>query len=273
MAKIMKVRVYFTRNLLATAPNNENLIEDYIAKDAAPDDREAEVQLMKEMHEDEDLQDIFEKQLTVFYRTKSGEPVFLDHQWKGYCKEKCSFIRKNTTVTSIEEDVMDGLFDLHVGDTKIEDVIKEIKDSGWKPSKKTGKDAKPISAGIKAFKKEIDGSIFFYPEMIPIKTMEEIDILQRPLRAETAQGPRVALSASEQIHNGSYCDMMIKVNMDSHVNSVREWLNYGYAHGTGQWRNSGAGRFLWAELDREGNQIGGNYRPLLFQMLCEEDNM
>lgn len=29
---------------------------------------------------------------------------------------------------------------------------------------------------------------------------------------------------------------------------VREWLDYGYYRGLGQWRNSGKGRFLWAEV-------------------------
>lgn len=32
----------------------------------------------------------------------------------------------------------------------------------------------------------------------------------------------------------------------------------GKFNGYGQWRNSGKGRFLWDELDKDGNVIGGN---------------
>lgn len=39
---------------------------------------------------------------------------------------------------------------------------------------------------------------------------------------------------------------------------MREWLDYGKWSGIGQWRNSGKGRFLWAELGKDGEVVGGN---------------
>ena len=45
----------------------------------------------------------------------------------------------------------------------------------------------------------IDGLIFIAPRQIPIKFDGEMGICQRPLRAQTAQGERVALASSESI--------------------------------------------------------------------------
>jgi len=34
---------------------------------------------------------------------------------------------------------------------------------------------------------------------------------------------------------------------DGHEKLLREWLDYGQFKGIGQWRNSGKGRFEWAD--------------------------
>ena len=39
---------------------------------------------------------------------------------------------------------------------------------------------------------------------------------------------------------------------------MRECLDYGIRRGLAQWRNSGKGRYVWEELDDDGNVIGGN---------------
>ena len=55
------------------------------------------------------------------------------------------------------------------------------------------------SAKIKAYKKEIDGLIFVKERKIPLVFEGEIGDCQRPLRAQTAQGERVALANSETV--------------------------------------------------------------------------
>lgn len=111
---------------------------------------------------------------------------------------------------------------------------------------------------VKAFKKEIDGLIFVEPRAIQINFEGEVGICQRPLRAQTAQGERVALASSESIPAGATMEFTIKCLLDSHEKMVRECLDYGLLRGIGQWRNSGKGRFVFDELDADGNVIGGN---------------
>lgn len=105
-----------------------------------------------------------------------------------------------------------------------------------------------VSAGIKAYKKEIDKLIFPEPRCIPIENYGEISLCQRPLRAQTAQGERVSLAISEEISAGSSITFDVVCLSDDHEKAVREWLDYGKYSGLGQWRNSGRGRFTWEEV-------------------------
>ena len=105
------------------------------------------------------------------------------------------------------------------------------------------------SAGIKAYKKEIDGLIFVFARKIPIQNYGTIGECQRPLRGQTAQGERIALAHSETIPAGSYIEFTVRCLKDSLMKGVREWLDYGMLRGLGQWRNSGKGRFAWEEID------------------------
>lgn len=104
---------------------------------------------------------------------------------------------------------------------------------------------------IKAYKKEIDGLIFVMPRKIPFDVNGSMGICQRPLRASTAQGERVALASSETVPEGSSMTFEIKCMLDSHVPAVLEALNYGQLRGFGQWRNSGKGRFHYELLEKK----------------------
>ena len=72
---------------------------------------------------------------------------------------------------------------------------------------------------------------------------------QRPLRAQTPQGERVSLAMSEQAPAGAVCEFKVVCLSNAHEAAVREWLDYGKWSGIGQWRNSGKGRFCWAEIE------------------------
>lgn len=106
---------------------------------------------------------------------------------------------------------------------------------------------------IKAYKKEIDGLIFVYPRKIPFELADDMDICQRPLRASTAQGERVALASSESVPEGSSMVFEIECMLDAHVPAVIEALDYGRRRGFSQWRNSGKGRFHYEILEKRKN--------------------
>lgn len=108
------------------------------------------------------------------------------------------------------------------------------------------------SKKLTAYKKEIDGLVFVEPRRIPLWMPSDLDLTatdcQRPLRAQTPQGERVALAHSEEAPAGTYIEMTITCLKDDLMPLVVEWLDYGRLRGIGQWRNSGKGRYVWEEL-------------------------
>lgn len=111
---------------------------------------------------------------------------------------------------------------------------------------------------VKAFKKEIDGLLFVAPRMIPLNMPTDMGHCERPLRASTPMGERVALANSETAPAGTTIEIEIQAMTKDMLDLARECLDYGKYRGIGQWRNSGKGRLLWEELDADGKVIGGN---------------
>ena len=100
---------------------------------------------------------------------------------------------------------------------------------------------------LKAYKKIIDGLVFIHPRQLPIQVVGDITTLERPLRAQTAQGERVALAHSEMIAAGSALTFTVNVLSDKVLSLalLQEWFDYGQYRGLGQWRNGSYGRFTY----------------------------
>lgn len=194
--------------ILGTSPNNADIYREFIAS-KAPDASTVEDEVAAV-----GADSVAEKGTTVFPRDENDRPFFWDYQIKGMFKDACQMLAR-----------VPG------------------KDENGKKIKSGNESAK-----LTAYKKVIDGLIFVQPRKIPIQFDGEIEICQRPLRAQTAQGERVALAASEQIPAGSEIEFSVICLNDEHVKAVREWLDYGFLRGLGQWRNSGMGRFTWEEI-------------------------
>lgn len=109
------------------------------------------------------------------------------------------------------------------------------------------------SAKLTAYKKTIDGTVFVQERRIPyvVPSGPASPNCVRPLRAQTAQGERVALAESETVPAGSTIEFTIVLMNDQLWPTVAEWLAYGQLRGIGQWRNSGKGRFLWELLGEQ----------------------
>lgn len=102
------------------------------------------------------------------------------------------------------------------------------------------------SAKLKAYRKVIDGLVHVMPRCILLHLPDgaELGTLERPLRASTAQGERIALACSEMAPAGTTMEFTLYVwAPDVKVGTVAEWLKYGEWRGFGQWRNASYGRF------------------------------
>lgn len=102
---------------------------------------------------------------------------------------------------------------------------------------------------LTAYKTKIDNLIFVCPRLIKLQTDAPVTYCERPLRAQTAQGERIALSASEALPAGTVLEFEITVLAKEMLTYVREYLDYGKFNGLGQWHNSGKGRFIWEEIE------------------------
>lgn len=99
------------------------------------------------------------------------------------------------------------------------------------------------SAKIKAYKKIIDGLVFVEPRQILLNLNGlEMGTLERPLRAQTAQGERVALARSDTCPAGTTLEFTVTTLGVVKEPLLKEWLDYGKLRGLGQWRNASYGR-------------------------------
>lgn len=116
---------------------------------------------------------------------------------------------------------------------------------------------------IKNLRSKLDDHLFIRPRKVYILRnssilTEEDEVLERPLRAMTQQGPRVTLAASEMINPPVSIAFAVelleykskKEEGELTLDTLTELLDYGAYHGLGQWRNGGYGQFTWRRLDR-----------------------
>ena len=115
---------------------------------------------------------------------------------------------------------------------------------------------------LSACTSRIDNYLFIQESNIPLmrdgKPIENPDgYLERPLRASTAQGPRVALAKSEMVKAGWELEFTIKIVEHNGTKQskaideemVKEMLAYGELKGLLQWRNGGYGSFTYEVVE------------------------
>lgn len=159
------------------------------------------------------VQEVEERGKTIFPKMEDGTPFLFSYTVKGFMKEAARTLKKVP---------------------------------GTKTSKTT------------AYIKKVDNFIFVEghlkgkPRVLPLFMPMDLDLTatdcQRPLRAQTPQGERVALAHSEEAPAGTYIEFTVTTLIDADMALVREWLDYGRWKGMGQWRNSSHGTFAWEEV-------------------------
>ena len=115
------------------------------------------------------------------------------------------------------------------------------------------RDHDTAAAKLKAYKSIVDGNIFFFPRMIPLVLPEggEIGVCERPLRAQTAMGERVALAKSETVPAGTTFEFTVKVINPEYKKIIDECFEYAAIRGCGAWRSSGKGTLEIVEVKDE----------------------
>jgi hypothetical protein len=103
-----------------------------------------------------------------------------------------------------------------------------------------------------ALRNKIMTTVFVCPRWIPILDAGTPDFLERPLRAETVQGPRTALARSEMLLPGCrvHCELHVKPGAISEK-VLRALLEEGQYWGIGQWHNGGYGLFDYTLTKRD----------------------
>ena len=158
------------------------------------------------------VEEFIEKGKTVFPRTEDGTPLIWAYQIKGFFKAAAK-------------------------------TLHDVKNTH--SSKLTG------------YLKRVDRDVFVFPTIeeragrkIPFENYGEIHDCQRPLRASTPQGERVAISDSEAIDPGAQIEFDIEWFEDKQMSEalICEWLDYGKYSGLLQWRNAGKGTFTWERI-------------------------
>lgn len=219
--KTVHARITFIEEILGTASGNQALHSEYIAS-KAPD-----AETMKQEVAAIGVERTTEKTMTIFPRNDRDEEILWPYQIKGFFKSA------QKTANMISE--KNRFPYLTAYKSKIDNLIfvKAVQDEWGQQG---------------------TGIVIHYPEGI-----EDSPDCERPLRAETAQGPRVALAHSETCPKGSWCEFDVLTRDDKLEYNIHEWLNSGIFYGIGQWRNADKGRFVWELLDEDGNVIkGGN---------------
>lgn len=115
--------------------------------------------------------------------------------------------------------------------------------------------------GIVAPASKVDTLVLVTPAYLTItdgtKPVSEPDeVVERPLRAMTMQGPRVSVAASESVNAGWELTFTLHLIENAATNKskaltldvIEEAFDYGTFNGLGQWRNAQNGRFTWKRV-------------------------
>ncbi len=103
---------------------------------------------------------------------------------------------------------------------------------------------------IKALKSKLDNYLFVFPRKIHLGKSKPDGVIERPLRAMTAQGPRVTLMRSDMVEAGVSFDVELRLLPHKEITEsvLEELLRYGELKGLGQFRNGSYGRFTFERL-------------------------
>lgn len=113
------------------------------------------------------------------------------------------------------------------------------------------REPKSACAALKNYKGVIDGSVFVQPRQIVLNIPEgkSIGTCQRPLRAQTMRGERVALAQSEEAPAGTTMEFTVLTLAPGLDKALAECWAYARLRFMGAWRNGGKGTAIVEEVE------------------------
>lgn len=226
------VTIRLTEDMLGTVPLNRNVYSDYIASKGREMLEKAEKQKIpmasgEEVDNDkinaaltEEVQTIEEVEArghTGFHKDSEGAFVY-DYWIKGFLCEAARTIREIGELKQLQDKFKRYVF--------------------VRPRR------------IRLPENKIEGVDFSDKTMLQIT--DKGVVCERPLRAQTAQGPRVTVVRSDVILSGAEIKFRLDVLPGGKISKkvIETVLEYGQYIGLGQWRTASHGRFEVVKLDK-----------------------
>jgi hypothetical protein len=166
---------------------------------------------------------------TMFLKDKEGKPIISTHMVLGNLKDNARNLVNNSEKGSF------------VLETKVS--IGEVFNS----------DVKPVDEfmwpSIDVVRHAKTGDVGYFDEIVQGGRLENNDpsqlgvprLFERPLRAMTATGPKVAIARSEMIPPGAVFSCILRIRQNSPITeaALHKLFAMGRNNGFGQWRGSG----------------------------------
>lgn len=181
----------------------------------------------------------------VFHVDPKDGPFLFDYAVKGFLKEAARTLRE------YDPSKKDG-------DEEADDpAAQEDDEEEDKPKKKAKSTSiKQLQDKVSRYVFVFPRKVFFYPRGADLPRDKEGNILfdnmERPLRAQTAQGPRVTVVRSDLIPADTEFSFQLHVLKGGQISKpiLENIFQYGNYQGLGQWRSGGYGRFDLVKLER-----------------------
>lgn len=233
--KTYYARIRFKEDILGTSPADPKIQEKFVSSKIPDTVIDPDTQKKAEIA-GVTAAEAVEKSMTVFYRNQDGQPILMPYQVAGFLK---------SAAKAINGEVGKGTPEADGGADDQGKKRKAGKKEGYIPAYKSKIDQYVFVSSIDY---DYDGDESDPGIVLHLPEGGTIGDCQRPLRAETLQGPRTALANSESLPKGTWCEFKITVLLAEMEKMIPRYLDYGKYNGMCQWRNSGKGRFKVEEI-------------------------
>jgi hypothetical protein len=231
--KKLKIRMRLTDECLGMTPPNPKILTEYIAS-KAPDalSREEELEAAG-LPSDPAVEEMVNRETTIFPKLEDGRPFFWDYQIRGFMKDQCGMLSRSEGTLSSSlvafRKIIDGL--VFVRPRKIPLILPEGGTMG------------SCHRVIRINSATGERTAITSSETVPAGTELEFEIHYMPLKDKAPKAPKKDKKGAEKEAKAPAAS---KADLAA---VIREWFEHGEYRGLGQWRNSGKGAFTVISIE------------------------